>query len=58
MVKNRTGTKNNKTNKEMTGNIPFCLVCTLHGDDRLQVLLALFGRQTAIVAVGAVAVGI
>ena len=42
----------------MTGNIPFCLVCTLHGDDRLQVLLALFGRQTAIVAVGAVAVGI
>lgn len=38
--------------------IPSWLFGTFHGDDRLKVLLALLGRETAIVAVGSVGVGV
>jgi hypothetical protein len=38
--------------------IPSWLFGTFHGDDRLEVLLALLGREAAIVAVGSVGVGV
>lgn len=45
-------------NKETLLYIPSWLFGTFHSDDRLEVLLALLGRETAIVAVGSVGVGV
>lgn len=45
-------------NEETLLYIPSWLFGTFHGDDRLEVLLALLGRETAIVAVGSVGVGV
>lgn len=44
-------TISSKMNKETLLHIPIRLACIFHGDDRLQILLALLSRQAAIVAV-------